>query len=564
MDLISKAPAEPAAEPDPYARKWLTLSNTTLGMLMASIDASIVLISLPDIFRGIALDPLTASNASYLLWLLTGYMVVTAVVVVSFGRLGDIFGRVRMYNLGFALFTVFSILLSVTWMHGRAAAIFMIVMRVFQGVGGAFIMANSTAIITDAFPPAQRGLAIGINQAAGIGGAFIGPVVGGILGPVDWRLIFLISVPVGLAGTVWAYVNLRDNGIRTPAKIDWLGNLTFAAGLVAVLTGIVYSIQPYGGHSMGWTNPFVDAMLAGGAVVLGLSGWIETRVPAPMFRISLFKIRAFTAGNLASLFSSIGRGGLVFTLVIWLQGIWLPEHGYSFSQTPLWAGIYMLPLAGAFLIGGPISGYLSDRIGARPFTAGGMIGAAASFVLLETLPVNFNYVWFALLLAFNGLAMGLFASPNRAAIMNSLPPSQRGQGAGMVTTVQNTAQVLSIGIFFTIIIVGLSSGLHDHLLTGLTAYGVPSGTAAQIANIPPGTTVFAAFLGYNPMQQLLGRTGVLSHLSTARASYLTGRSFFPQLISAPFANGLHMTFDFAAAACFIAAAASWLRGHRAG
>jgi MFS family permease len=563
MDLAGKAAAAPTAEPDRYARKWSTLSNTTLGMLMASIDASIVLISLPDIFRGIGLDPLTANNASYFLWLLMGYMVVIAVVVVSFGRLGDIFGRVRMYNVGFALFTVFSILLSVTWMHGRAAAIFMIVMRVFQGVGGAFIMANSTAIITDAFPPTQRGLAIGINQVAGIGGAFIGPVVGGILGPIDWRLIFLVSVPIGVLGTLWAYINLRDNGARTRAKIDWLGNLTFAFGLISVLGGIVYSIEPYGGHAMGWTNPFVDCLLAGGVVVLALFVWIETRVQAPMFQIPLFKIRVFTAGNLASLFSSIGRGGLIFTLIIWLQGIWLPLHGYSFSQTPLWAGIYMLPLAGGFLIGGPISGYLSDRIGARPFTVGGMIAATASFVLLETLPINFNYIWFALILLLNGLAMGLFASPNRAAIMNSLPPNQRGQGAGMVTTVQNTAQVLSIGIFFTLIIVGLAAGLRAHLLTGLMAYDVPKAAATQVASIPPGATVFAAFLGYNPIQQLLGHTMILSHLSGTNASYLTGRNFFPQLISAPFANGLHMVFGFAAAACFIAAVASWLRGRRA-
>ncbi len=563
MELTRKtqaaATADLATETHRYKGKWWTLSNTTLGMLMASIDATIVLISLPDIFRGIGLDPLAAGNTSYFLWLLMSYMV-AAVLVVSFGRLGDIFGRVRMYNLGFAVFTVFSALLSVTWMRGRAAAVFMISMRACQGVGGALIMANSTAIITDAFPTEQRGFAIGINQVAGIGGAFIGTILGGVLGPIDWRLVFLISVPVGIVGTIWAYVNLADNGVRSPAKIDWIGNLAFAAGLVAVLSGIVYGIVPYGGHAMGWTSPFVDAMLAGGAAVLGLFVWIETKVAAPMFRIALFKIRAFAAGNLASFASSLGRGGLMFTLIIWLQGIWLPLHGYDFARTPLWAGIYMLPLAAGFLVGGPISGWLSDRVGARPFTTGGMLAAALSFVVLDALPVNFHYVWFALLLVLNGLAMGLFASPNRAAIMNSLPADQRGQGAGMLNTAQNTAQVASIGIFFTLIIVGMASGLHAQLLAGLVAHGIPGPTAARLAALPPGATVFAAFLGHNPIGHLLGHAGNLAHLSHANAAYLTSRRFFPELISAAFANGLHAAFDFAAASCLLAAVASWLRG----
>ncbi|MGH9055555.1 MAG: MFS transporter [Acidimicrobiales bacterium] len=553
--------ADPAGE-DPYKGKWSTLSNTTLGVLMATIDASIVLISLPDIFRGIHLDPLTPGNTTYFLWLLMGYMVVTAVLVVSFGRLGDIFGRVRMYNLGFAVFSFFSILLSVTWMHGRAGALYMIIVRIFQGVGGAMLMANSTAILTDAFPPNQRGLALGTNTVAGIAGSFIGLVLGGILGPIEWRLVFLISVPVGIAGTVWAYINLKEKGVRTPAKIDWLGNLTFAAGLVAVLLGIVYGIEPYGGSTMGWTNPEVLAALIGGVALLVLFVWIETKVEAPMFRIPLFKIRAFGAGTLASLLASLGRGGLMFILIIWLQGIWLPRHGYSFASTPLWAGIYMLPLTFGFLLAGPISGYLSDRFGARPFATGGMLLAALSFGLFELLPINFDYVWFALLLVLNGLAMGIFSSPNRAGIMNSLPPDQRGQGAGMVSTSQNAAMVLSIGIFFTLIIVGLSAQLPHSLYTGLTAQGVPKPAATRIAALPPTSTVFGAFLGYNPIQTLLAPTGVLAHLPAGKAAFLTGRSFFPDLISAPFANGLHEAFDFAMAAVLVAAAASWLRGKK--
>jgi len=556
-----EGPGEQGAEVvDPYKGKWSILSNTTLGMLMATIDASIVLISLPNIFRGIRLDPLIPGNTSYFLWILMGYMLVTAVLVVSFGRLGDMYGRVRMYNMGFAIFTVFSIMLSVTWMHGRDAALFMIIMRVLQGVGGAFIMANTGAILADAFPPSQRGLALGVNLVAAIAGSFIGLVLGGVLGPIDWRLVFLISVPVGIVGTVWGMVNLKDKGIRIPAKIDWLGNGAFALGLVAILVGIVYGIEPYGGATMGWTNPLVLACLVGGVVVLGLFVWIETKVEDPMFRVSLFRIRAFTAGNIASLMSALGRGGLMFILIIWLQGIWLPEHGYSFTVTPLWAGIFMLPLTGGFLLAGPISGHLSDRFGSRPFATWGMIGAAASFALLELLPIDFSYIWFGLLLLVNGLAMGLFASPNRAQVMNALPPDQRGQGGGMSATTMNAAMVLSIGIFFTLIIVGLASTLPTTLYHGLTAHGVPPAAAHQVADLPPTSSVFAAFLGYNPVESLLGPSGVLAHLPSGQAAYLTGRSFFPSLIAGPFKNGLHEALDFAAITCVIAAIASALGG----
>jgi MFS family permease len=545
---------------DPYKGKWSTLSNTTLGMLMATIDASIVLISLPDIFRGIDLNPLTPGNTSYFLWLLMGYMLVTAVLVVSFGRLGDIVGRVRMYNMGFAIFTLFSIMLSVTWMHGRDAALFMIVMRLMQGVGGAFIMANTAAILTDAFPPNQRGLALGTNMVAAIAGSFIGLVLGGILGPIDWRLVFWVSVPVGIIGTIWGVINLKDKGVRNPAKIDWVGNAAFAVGLIALLIGIVYGIEPYDGRTMGWTNPWVLASLLGGAAVLAFFVWVETKVAAPMFRIPLFKIRAFAAGNVASLMAALGRGGLMFILIIWLQGIWLPSHGYSFSQTPLWAGIFMLPLTAGFLTAGPLSGYLSDHFGARPFATGGMLAAALSFGLLELLPIDFSYIWFATLIFINGLSMGLFASPNRAAIMNAVPPDQRGQSSGMGATIMNSAMVLSIGIFFTLIIIGLSADLPTTLFHGLTAHGVPAASARRVADLPPTSSVFSAFLGYNPVQSMLAPTGVLAHLKPAEAAFLTGRSFFPKLIAVPFAHGLHEALDFALTACLIAAAASAMLG----
>ena len=538
--------------------KWIALSNTTLGILMATINSSIVLIALPDIFRGIKLNPLTTSNTPYFLWLLMGYMVVTAVLVVSLGRIGDMYGRVRMYNLGFAVFTLFSVLLSVCWFTGSQAAIYLIVMRVLQGVGGAFLWANSSAILTDAFPSNQRGLALGTNMVAAIAGSFIGLVLGGVLGPVSWHLVFLVSVPFGIFGTVWAYLKLHDTGLRLPSRIDWWGNLFFAAGLVALLVGITYGILPYGTQTMGWTNPWVLGALIGGVIGLGIFVWIETKVAQPMFRIPLFKIRAFAAGNAAGLFASLARGGLMFILIIWLQGIWLPRHGYSFAQTPLWAGIYLLPLTVGFLVAGPLAGILSDRYGSRTFATLGVFGSAVIFGLFQFLPADFNYVLFAILLFAYGLSSGLFASPNQAGIMNSLPAEQRGAGAGMAATFQNSAMVLSIGIFFTLIIIGLSASLPHALYHGLTAQGVPSAYAQKVAHLPAVGSLFAAFLGYNPVATLLGP--ILPHLSHAKVAYLTGRAFFPQLISAPFMTGLRAAFDFAIAACLLAAVSSILRG----
>jgi MFS family permease len=251
----------------------------------------------------------------------------------------------------------------------------------------------------------------------------------------------------------------------------------------------------------------------------------------------------------------------MFMLIIWLQGIWLPEHGYDFASTPLWAGIYMLPLTVGMLATGPVSGYLSDRFGARPFASGGMVGAAVSFALLIALPTDFSYVLFALVLALNGISMGMFASPNRAGVMNSLPPSDRGAGGGMNQTFQNSAQVISIGIFFTLMIAGLSAQLPAAIHAGLRAHGVAPAIAAHAAHLPPISVLFAAFLGYNPTTHLLG-PHALANLSAHSRALLTGRSFFPHLISSPFRSGLHETFAFAILACLIAAGASVLRGGR--
>ncbi|HWD75625.1 MAG TPA: MFS transporter [Solirubrobacteraceae bacterium] len=538
--------------PDHY--KWIALSNTTLGVLIATINASILLISLPNIFKGININPLLPSNTNYLLWLILGFLVVTAVLVVSLGRLGDIYGRARTYNLGFAVFTFFSILLSVTWMKGSSGAMWLIIMRALQGVGGAMLFANSSAIITDAFPANQRGLALGINGVAAVAGSSIGLVLGGVLAPVAWRAVFLVSVPFGIFGTIWGFAKLRDLSERKPAKIDWWGNLTFAVGLIAVMIGITYGIQPYGHHTMGWTSPQVIAEIGGGLIILVIFCFIETRVEQPMFHLDLFKVRAFTAGNFASLLSGIGRGGLQFVLIIWLQGIYLPRHGYSFANTPLWAGIYLLPLVAGMLVAGPIAGALSDRLGPRPFAASGMALAAISFLLLALLPVNFSYPVFALVIILNGIGMGIFFSPNRASIMNSLPANQRGAGGGMAATFMNSAMVLSIGIFFSLMIVGLSGGLHTSLYNGLTAHGVSHAVAAKAANLPPVATLFAAFLGYNPIQTLLG-PGIHA-VSAHQQHILLGHTFFPSVISAPFASALSSAFTFGLIACLVAGLAS--------
>jgi MFS family permease len=542
----------------PAGYKWIALSNTTLGMLIATINSSIVLIALPDIFKGIAINPLDPANTGYLLWMIMGFLVVTAVLVVSFGRLGDMYGRARMYNLGFAIFTFSSIMLAVTWFHGDAAAMWLIGWRVVQGVGGAFLMANSSAILADAFPVTQRGMALGINGVAAIAGSFLGLVIGGLLAPVDWNLVFIVSVPFGLFGTVWAYLKLHDTGERRHAEMDWWGNITFAIGLIAVLVGITYGIQPHGTSQTGWTSPFVLACLIGGALVLAAFVVIEHRVPNPLFDLHLFRLRSFTWGNVANFTSALGRGGLQFILIIWLQGIWLPLHGYSYEETPLWAGIYMLPMTVGFLLAAPTAGILSDRLGSRMLACAGNLIAALTFALLIVLPVDFPYWAFALILVFTGIGMGMFSSPNRAEVMNSLPANARGSGSGMMTTFQNTAMVLSIGFFFSLIIVGFSQSLPGAMRTGLVEHGVSPAAASQVASLPAVAVLFAAFLGYNPIQQLLGDQ--LSTLPADQAAFLTGRGFFPGLISGPFAQGLAIAFGFAIVLCLVAAVASLLCG----
>jgi MFS family permease len=544
--------------------KWVALANTTAAVFMSALDGSIVLISLPAIFRGIQLDPLASGNIGFLLWMIMGYRLVQAVLVVTVGRLGDMYGRVRIYNAGFTVFTVASILLSFDPYTGGNGALWLILWRVLQAVGGSMLTANSAAILTDAFPTAQRGFALGINQVAALAGQFVGLTAGGLLAAWDWRAVFWVNVPVGVYGTWWAYRKLHETSTRDhrPQRIDWWGNLTFAAGASFVLIGITEGIRPYGGHSMGWTNPAVLAELIGGVALLVAFVVIENRVVDPMFAPGLFRNRTFAAGNIASLASSIARGGLQFILIIWLQGIWLPLHGYDYADTPLWAGIFLLPMTAGFLVAGPVSGYVSDRIGSRGLATGGALVFTASFLGLMVLPTNFSYWVFASLITLNGIGTGMFASPNSSSIMGSVPASQRGVASGMRATFQNSGTSLSIGVFFSLMIAGLASTLPTTLTNGLQQHGVSTTVAQQIGQLPPVSSLFATILGVNPIEHLLTPSGTLDSLSPGDRQTLLGREFFPHLISGPFHQGLVVVFATAAGLGLISAVASALRGQR--
>jgi MFS family permease len=543
--------------------KWIVLSNTTLGTLLATINASIVLISLPAIFRGIGLNPLAPGNVSYLLWMLMGYLVVTAVLVVPFGRLGDMFGRVRIYNFGFVVFTIAAVALSFDPFHLGGGAVWLIAWRVVQGVGGAMLMASSSAILTDAFPANQRGMALGVNMVSAVAGSFLGLLIGGVLSEWHWKAIFWVGVPIGILGTIWSYRSLKELGVRTPGRLDWAGTLTFGVGLTVLLIGITYGIQPYGDSTTGWTSPWVLGAIGVGLLCLVAFCVVELRVAQPMVNIRLFRSTSFGMGNLAGLMSSVGRGGLQFMLIIWLQGIWLPLHGYSFESTPLWAGIYMLPMTVGFLVAGPLAGSLSDRFGARPFTVGGMVLMAASFVALVMIPVNFDYWVFALLVFLNGLGGGIFTAPNTAAIMSSVPAAERGAASGVRATFFNAGSSLSIGIFFSLMIIGLANTLPGAMSSGLQAQGVSASVAHDVANLPPVGSLFAAFLGYNPVAELLAPYHALQQPGV-NADVLTGKTFFPELITQPFHSGLVVVFGAAAVMMVLGAIASLFNPGRYG
>jgi MFS family permease len=539
--------------------KWIVLINTTIGMLMASINQTIVLISLPAIFSGLHVDPLAPGQSNLLLWMLMGYSAVTTVLLVTFGRIADIFGRVRIYNLGFVVFTIGSLLCALTPSVGTVGAVELIAFRMLQGVGGACLFANSIALLTDAFPANQRGFSLGINQIAFIAGNVVGVVLGGILAAVNWRLDFLISVPVGLFGSVWAYRALHEIGKRQVQPLDWLGNLTFAGGLLALMFGLTEALTPYGNQTMGWSNPIVVLVLGAGVILLAAFAVVETRVRYPLFDLGLFRIRDFLFGNVAAFLFSLARGGLMFMFIIWLQGIWLPLHGVAYADTPLHAGIDTMPLMLGFVVCGPLGGWLSDRYGSRILATGGILVAGLAAALLMTLPANFNLGVFAAYLALMGAGMGFFSAPNTSQIMGSVPAEQRGAAAGMRSMVLNAGMTASQAIFFTIVIASLSHNLGPALESGARQAGLPPALAHGIASLPPGAAIFAAMLGYDPISHLIAASS-LATLPPAIAARISDPHFFASLLAQPFVDGIRVALLACVAMCVLAGVTSALRG----
>jgi MFS family permease len=542
--------------------KWVALSVVVISSLMGSINMSIVLISLPAIFNGIHINPLTSFQ--YLLWILMGYGLVTATLLLSFGRLSDMYGRVKMFRLGFLIFTLGSILLYLTPSTGDAGALEIIGFRVIQAVGSALFMANSAAILTDAFSPNERGKALGLNMVAFTTGQFIGLILGGVLAYFDWRFVFLVSVPFGLLGTIWSYLKLEETSIPVPdTKIDIWGNLTFVVSITLLLLGVTYGLMPYGNDPMGWSNPWVIAAMVIGVVLLLLFLFIESRVESPMFRLDLFKIRMFSYANVASLLSALSRGGMMFMLILLLQGVWLPLHGYSYESTPFWAGVYMLPLTAGIAIMGPISGSLSDKYGPRWIATIGMVISAISFLILAVLPYNFSYWELGLTIFMMGIGGGMFGSPNTASIMNSVPPHERGVASGMMYTIVNTAFTASMAIFFTIVIVGITQQFPEAITTSLTSIGV-SQLAPSMSSIPPTGALFSAFLGYNPVEAMLSALppALVATIPSSTLTTLTGTTWFPSTFAVAFMPSLQTSFFIGALLCAIAAVLSALRGER--
>ncbi len=544
--------------------KWVALSNTTLGVLMASINGTIILISLPAVFNGLKIDPFNPGSFEYLLWILMGYMIVTAVMLVSIGRLSDIYGRVRLFNLGFVIFTAGSVLLYLTPNTGDLGGFELILFRMVQAVGGSFLFANSAAILTDSFPPNERGKAMGINSMAALAGSLLGLILGGILAGIDWRYVFLVSAPVGAFGTVWSLLKLKDYSVRhKDQKIDVVGNVAFAGGLTLILLGVTYGLMPYGTSSMGWGNPWVISAMVSGVIILILFVYVEGVVEQPMFNLKLFRNRAFATGSFAGMLQSMGMGGVMFMIIILLQGIWLPLHGYSYSSVPFWAGIYTIPMMAGFVLMGPISGTLSDRMGARFLGSLGMTISAVAFILLSTLSYDFSYIPFALMLFMMGFGMGMFVAPNITAIMNSVAPQQRGVASGMRMTLQNTGQTASMGIFFSIVLIFLTRLLPGSFTTALATAGAPQ-LIPVFTNIPPTSALFSAFLGYNPVTTILGSlpTTFSSLISGSAMATISGIHWFPLALAPAFMGSLRMSFYAGAGIFLVAALLSALRGKR--
>ena len=390
-------------------------------------------------------------------------------------------------------------------------------------------------------------------------------MVGGVLATFNWRYVFLVSVPFGIIGTVWSHYHLREIAtIRKNQKIDIWGNVTFAAGLITLLISLTYGLVPYGASPMGWSDPYVIVGLISSFVLLAAFPFIETRVQDPMFRLELFKRRIFAFGNLADVLAALARGGVTLMLIILLQAVWLPLHGISYQDTPFWAGVYIIPFSLGFVVMGPLSGYLSDRYGARGFSTLGMVITGTAFLALSELPYNFYYPDFAAIVFAMGIGMGMFSSPNIASIMNSVPPQNRGAAAGMRSTLMNTGTSVGTSILFTTVLLTLSGSLPGYLATAAAAAGAPQLGTSVFRQIAPTSALFAAFLGYNPMQTILNSlpASLTSTLSAGVVATLTGKSWFPNAFAPAFMSSLRVAIYINAALAYTAALASVVRGKR--
>jgi len=540
-------------------RREAILVNSFLGSLMASMTMSAIIIALPDILRGIGVNPMSPLGFASMMWLMFSYPLMVAVAVPIVGRLSDMYGRGRMFTIGDAIFTVMSTLLGIVPGYGSVAVAQMIAYRFVQGLGGSMMFTNSAAIITDVYPPHRRGVAMGIVSIAFSAGSIIGLVVGGVLAVVNWRLVFLVNTPIGIASTAWAYVTVYrlPLGLRR-VRVDYLGASMLAASLVLLLLGITFGMLPSGNSMMSWGSPMVLGLIGGGLLLMALLIPVEMRTGEPILKINLFRIRPFTFGVLSALFLFLAQGANIFVLSLLLQAIYLPMHGVPYSETPLLAGIYLIPSSVANAVFAPVGGKLINRFGARVVSTIGAVLLGVSFELLTLLSLNFNYTLFAADLFLMGTGSGLFQSPNLVSIMSSVPQEDRSAASGLRASMQNIGLLMSFAVFLTLILVGSTAALSASISSALTKVGVPSDVVSELTRIPPAYALFAAFMGYDPMKFLMSQAGV--DLPGSVYAAVTKPTFFPSAIAPAMATGFIYAYHIAAIMAFTAAIFSYLRG----
>jgi EmrB/QacA subfamily drug resistance transporter len=451
-EKAAEGKASGRAQPGVDGYAWIALSVTTIGALLASVQGSALVISLPNLMGDLHAQFLT------IMWVLLGYLLITTALVPVVGRLADMVGRKNLYSLGFAVFTLGSLLagLSQPGLHGWDLVLY----RVIQGIGGALLFTNSTAIVTDAFRHGRIGLGLGVNQIAFAAGFLLGPLVGGLLTSISWRWVFLVNVPIGLFGTIWGMRRLREP-VTLPGSqtFDWAGSLSFTIGMGCLLLGVSLLAFPM------LPLLVVYALLAVGVVSLGAFFLVETHVRQPMLDLSLFRHRLFAFANLAGALNGLARGAVLFVLIFFLQG--------PYGQDPLMAGIMMAPFGVAFMLVGPLSGYLSDRFGSRGLSTLGLLVSAGGLLGLSTLTYQTPYWVIALYMVLMGGGSGLFSSPNTNAIMSSVVPERRGVAAGVRNMLANTGQMMSIAVAFPLVL----SRIPQSLMMQVFIYG--GGMAAE-------------------------------------------------------------------------------------